>query len=156
MRCRKIDKLLESADYVDNKWLQLCADTATNGPGKEGVGGRQTEVRCATHREVFSVDGKGKLAIRRPLLTGKYTVMDVKWVRFCCHLTAFGGKFFYLLCKFYFPLKFLKTQWPKIIYDKIILINIITLYFNILYIFIYILHINIYLYKIYFILYYIN
>lgn len=30
LRCRKIDKLLESADYVGNKWRQLCADTAAS------------------------------------------------------------------------------------------------------------------------------
>jgi hypothetical protein len=38
-RCREIDKLLESADYVGNKWRQLCADTAAYGP-REGGGGK--------------------------------------------------------------------------------------------------------------------
>jgi hypothetical protein len=35
MRCRKIDKRLESADYVGNKLRQLCADTAAYGTGGE-------------------------------------------------------------------------------------------------------------------------
>jgi len=55
MRCRKIDKLLVSTDYVGNKWLQLCADTA-RGPGFGGGGGdggvRQTVVQCATQRSL--------------------------------------------------------------------------------------------------------
>jgi len=34
----------------------------------------------AQHREDFSVDCEGKLAIRRSLLTGIYTVMEVKCV----------------------------------------------------------------------------
>jgi len=46
MRCRKIDKLLESADYVGNKWCQLCADTAGYGPSEWGEGG-PTEAQCA-------------------------------------------------------------------------------------------------------------
>ena len=79
MRCSEIDKLLESADYVGNKWSQLCADTAEYG-ARRGGGGADKLWFSAQHREVFSVEGNGKLEIRRSLLTGKYAVMEIKCV----------------------------------------------------------------------------
>ena len=45
-----------------------------------GAGGKQTKVQCATRVSLYSVDGNGKLAIRRSLLTGKYTVMEIRCV----------------------------------------------------------------------------